>query len=91
VSFKESDVVAASRTTDKGQTSERGEVGAVPVAFGLQANRVAKESHIRDDMIRVAHRAGGSIRQLAEVDGLRRKQSRTLSPTTVKHDVDSSQ
>jgi lambda repressor-like predicted transcriptional regulator len=32
-----------------------------------------KEAHIRDDMIRVAHRAGASLRQLAEVSGLDRK------------------
>ncbi|MCY4423193.1 MAG: hypothetical protein OXC06_08995 [Acidimicrobiaceae bacterium] len=28
---------------------------------------------IRDDMIRVAHRAGASLRQLAEVSGLGRR------------------
>jgi hypothetical protein len=43
------------------------------VVVGLSAERTAKESRIRDDMIRVAHRAGASIRQLAEVSGLGRK------------------
>jgi hypothetical protein len=33
------------------------------VVVGLSAERTAKESRIRDDMIRVAHRAGASIRQ----------------------------
>jgi lambda repressor-like predicted transcriptional regulator len=36
-------------------------------------DRAAKEERIRDDMIRVAHRSGASIRQLAEVSGLGRK------------------
>ncbi|MDQ6948307.1 MAG: hypothetical protein M3256_19100 [Actinomycetota bacterium] len=40
---------------------------------GVSAERAAKEVRIRDDMIRVAHRAGVSIRQLAEVSGLGRK------------------
>ena len=35
--------------------------------------RAAKEAQIRDDMIRVAHRSGASLRQLAEVAGLDRK------------------
>jgi lambda repressor-like predicted transcriptional regulator len=43
------------------------------VVVGLSAERAAKESQIRDDMIRVAHRAGASLRQLAEVSGLDRK------------------
>ena len=40
---------------------------------GLSAERAAKEAQIRDDMIRVAHRAGASLGQLAEVSGLDRK------------------
>jgi hypothetical protein len=47
--------------------------GAALVVVGLSAERVAKEVGIRDDMIRVAHRSGASIRQLAEVSGLGRK------------------
>lgn len=43
------------------------------MAVGLSADRAAKEAQIRDDMIRVAHRSGASIRQLAEVSGLGRK------------------
>ena len=50
-----------------------GEVGATFVVVGLSAERATKEAQIRDDMIRLAHRAGASIRQLAEVSGLGRK------------------
>ena len=42
-------------------------------AVGLSAERAAKEMRIRDDMIRVAHRAGASIGQLADVSGPGRK------------------
>ena len=49
------------------------EVGAALMVVGLSAERAAKEAQIRDDMIRVAHRAGASLRQLAEVSGLDRK------------------
>jgi hypothetical protein len=47
--------------------------GAALVVVGLSAERAAKEARIRDDMIRVAHCSGVSIRQLAEVTGLGRK------------------
>jgi hypothetical protein len=50
-----------------------GEIGVALAVVGLSAERAAKESRIRDDMIRVAHRAGASVRQLAEVSGLGRK------------------
>jgi hypothetical protein len=58
---------------DKYRGGEEGEAGAALVVVGLSAARAAKESGFRDDMIRVAHRAGVSIRQLAEVSGLGRK------------------
>jgi hypothetical protein len=58
---------------DKFRGGDMGEVGAALVVVGLSADRTAKESRIRNDMIRVAHRAGASIRQLAEVSGLGRK------------------
>jgi hypothetical protein len=73
MSYTESDVVAATGAMEKYRMSEQAEVGAALVVVGLSADRVVKESHIRDDMIRVAHRAGASIRQLAEVSGLGRK------------------
>jgi hypothetical protein len=65
-----STVVAA---MDKHRGGEAGEIGAALVVVGLSAERAAKEAQLRDDMIRVAHRAGASLRQLAEVSGLDRK------------------
>lgn len=41
--------------------------------MGFRSERAAKVIGIRDAMIRVAHRAGASLRQLAEVPGLNRK------------------
>ena len=73
MSYTPADVSAAIAAMDKFRSGERGEVGAALVVVGLSADRSAKESRIRDDMIRVAHRAGASIRQLAEVSGLGRK------------------
>jgi hypothetical protein len=58
---------------DKYRGGETGEVGAALAVVGLSAQRAAKESQLRDDMIRVAHRSGASLRQLAEVSGLDRK------------------
>ncbi len=58
---------------DKYRGTEQGELGAALVVVGLSAERAIKEAAIRDDMIRVAHSAGASIRQLAEVSGLGRK------------------
>lgn len=66
------EVSAAIAAMDKYRAAEN-EVGAALVVVGLSAERAAKESRIRDDMIRVGHRAGASIRQLAEVSGLGRK------------------
>ena len=50
-----------------------GEIGAALAVVGLSAERAAKEAQLRDDMIRVAHNVGASLRQLAEVSGLDRK------------------
>jgi hypothetical protein len=58
---------------DKYRGGEEGEIGAALAVVGLSAERAAKEERIRDDMIRVAYRAGASLRQLAEVSGLGRK------------------
>ena len=58
---------------DKDRAGESGEAGAAPVVVGPTAAGAAKESAFRDNMIRVAHRAGVSIRQLADVSGLGRK------------------
>jgi len=73
VSYSDIEVSAATAAMDKYRGGEEGEAGAALVVVGLSAARAAKETGFRDDMIRVAHRAGVSIRQLAEVSGLGRK------------------
>ncbi len=73
MSYTEAQVSAAIAAMDKYRGGDNGEVGAALVVVGLCAERAAKEAAIRDDMIRVAHRAGASLRQLAEVSGLDRK------------------
>ena len=73
MSYNDVEVLAATTAMDKYRGGEEGEAGAALVVVGLSAARAAKESGFRDDMIRVAHRAGVSIRQLAEVSGLGRK------------------
>ena len=73
MSYSDAEVSAASAAMEKYRAGVDGEVGAALVVVGLSAERGAKEAQIRDDMIRVAHRAGASLRQLAEVSGLGRK------------------
>ena len=73
MSYSNEDVSAATTAMEKHRGDDAGEVGAALVVVGLSAERAAKEIQIRDDMIRVAHRAGASLRQLAEVSGLGRK------------------
>ena len=73
MSYTQDNVTAAAMAMDKYRAGQDDEVGAALVVVGLSAERVAKESRIRDDMIRVAHRSGASIRQLAETSGLGRK------------------
>jgi hypothetical protein len=73
VSYSDVEVSTATAAMDKYRGGEGGEAGAALVVVGLSAARAAKESVFRDDMIRVAHRAGVSIRQLADVSGLGRK------------------
>ncbi len=73
MSYTAPQVSAATAAMDKYRGREEGEVGAALVVVGLSAERAAKEGEIRDDMIRVAYRAGASIRQIAEVSGLGRK------------------
>jgi hypothetical protein len=73
LSYSDSEVIAATAAMDKYRRGEEGEAASALVVVGLSAERAAKEAGIRDDMIRVAHRAGASIRQLADVSGLGRK------------------
>jgi len=55
------------------RSGDDSEIGAALAVVGLSAERAAKEASIRDEMIRVAHRAGASLRQIADVSGLNRK------------------
>ena len=82
MSYSDAQVSAAIAAMDKYRGGETGEVGAALVVVGLSAQRAEKEAQIRDDMIRVAHRAGASLRQLAEVSGLDRKTVTSVVGTT---------
>ena len=73
MSYTAADVSAATAAMEKHRGGETGEIGASLVVVGLSADRAAKETRYRDDMIRIAHRSGASIRQLADVSGLGRK------------------
>ena len=73
MSYTEADVSAARAAMDKYRAEFDGEVAAALAVVGLSAERAHKEAEIRDDMIRVAHESGASLRQLAEASGLGRK------------------
>lgn len=73
MSYTDAEVSAATVAMDKYRGGAAGEAGAALVVVGLSAARAAKETGIRDDMMRVASRSGASIRQLADVSGLGRK------------------
>ncbi|WP_420609720.1 hypothetical protein [Candidatus Poriferisodalis sp.] len=73
MSYTETDVSTASAAMNKYREELDGEVAAALAVVGLSAERAHKEAEIRDDMIRVAHRSGASLRQLAKVSGLGRK------------------
>ena len=73
MTYSAAEVSAAVAAIDKHRGGDGGEVGAALAVVGLSAERAAKEAQLRDDMIRVAHRAGASLRQLAEVSGMDRK------------------
>lgn len=73
MTYTDAQVSSAIAAMEKYRSGETGEVGAALAVVGLSAERAAKEAQIRDDMIRVAHRSGASLRQLAEVAGLDRK------------------
>jgi hypothetical protein len=86
MSYTEEQVSAATAAMHKYRSGEAGEVGAALVVVGLSAERASKEAGIRDDMIRVAHRAGASLRQLAEVSGLGRKAVTAIIAADVRRD-----
>jgi len=73
MTYSDAQVSSAIAAMDKYRGGDTGEVGAALAVVGLSAERAAKEAHLRDEMIRVAHRTGASLRQLAEVSGLDRK------------------
>ena len=73
MSYTDEQVATAESAVDKFRSGADGEVGAALAVVGMSAERVVREQSIRDDMIRVAHRAGASLRQLAEVSDLNRK------------------
>ena len=73
MSYSDAEVFAATSAMDKYRGGKEGDEGSALVVVGLSAERAAKGVGIRDDMIRVAHRSGDSIRQLADVSGLGRK------------------
>lgn len=73
MSYSDAEVSAATAAMQKYRGNDESEIGAALVVVGLSSERAAKEVQVRDDMIRVAHRAGASLRQLAEVSGLGRK------------------
>ena len=73
MSYTDADVLAANAGLDKYRAGLGYEVGAALAVVGLSSERALKETAIRDDMIRTAHRAGASVRQIAEASGLGRK------------------
>lgn len=73
MSYSDAQVTAANAAIDKYRSGEHGEVGAALAVVGLSSERAAREAQVRDDMIRVAHRTGASVRQISEVSGLGRK------------------
>lgn len=73
MSYRQADVSAVEAAMDKYRGGLEGEAGAALSVVGLSAERAHKEILIRDDMIRIAHRVGASLRQIAEASGLGRK------------------
>lgn len=87
MNYSDAEVLTATAAMSKYRGGAKGEAGAALVVVGLSAERAAKEARIRDDMIRVAHRAGASIRELADVSGLGRKAVTALvSSDAPRHD-----
>jgi hypothetical protein len=78
MSYTDAQVSSAIAAMEKYRGGDTGEVGAALAVVGLSAERAAREAQVRDDMIRVAHRAGASLRQLADVSGLDRKTVTTI-------------
>ena len=73
MSYSDAAVSAATAALNKYRSGLDYEVGAALAVVGLSAERAEREIAIRDDMIRTAHRAGASLRQISEASGLGRK------------------
>lgn len=73
MSYTEADVSAVMAAMEKYRSGTDYEIGAALAVVGLSAERADREVAVRDDMIRAAHRAGASLRQIAEASGLGRK------------------
>jgi hypothetical protein len=86
MSYSHAEVVAATSAMGRYGSGQFGEVDSALVVVGLSAERAAKEIGIRDDMIRVAHRSGASLRQLAEVSSLGRKTVTAIIAVPAKSD-----
>lgn len=69
----EFEVSTVASTIEKHRLGVDGEIGAALAVVALSSERVHRESELRDDLIRVAHSAGASLRQISEVSGLGRK------------------
>jgi hypothetical protein len=86
MTYSPQDASDAATAMAKHRGSEDGELGAALAVVGLSSERANREAMFRDDMIRVAHRSGASIRQLAEVSGLNRKTIAALvTPAPTPH------
>lgn len=74
MTYSHDDVAAAAVAMEKYRRHDDTSVVAAALAVvGLSAERIANESRIRDDMIRVAHKSGASLRDLGKVSGLGRR------------------
>lgn len=82
--YTDAQVSSAIAAMEKYRGGDTGEVGAALAVVGLSAERAVKEARIRDDMIRVAHGVGASLRQLADVSGLDRKTVTAIVGVTVR-------
>jgi hypothetical protein len=73
VTYTDEDVVAVEKALSAYRAGSYDEIGIALAIVGLSSERAANEVRIRDSLIRVAHRAGASLRQIADASGLNRK------------------
>lgn len=73
MSASEIEVSTVAATIEKYRSGLSAEAGAALAVVALSSDRVDREVVLRDDLIRVAHDVGASLRQIAEVSGLGRK------------------